>query len=46
MTKKRDEVKNEDKWNVEALFKTPNEWQEAFSAIADNIQIYTIITKI
>ncbi|HRD55282.1 MAG TPA: oligoendopeptidase F [Parachlamydiaceae bacterium] len=40
MTKKRDEVKNEDKWNVEALFKTPNEWQEAFSAIADKKPLF------
>lgn len=40
MIKKREEVKSEDKWNVEALFKTPQAWQEAFLTIANQTPLF------
>lgn len=40
MTKKREEVKSEDKWNVEALFENPKEWEKVFLEIANKEPLF------
>lgn len=36
-TKSRTEVEQEDKWNVEALYQTPKDWQDAFQKFDQSV---------
>ena len=41
MTKKREEVKKEDKWNVEALFATNQDWEKKYNEAKEAIKDIT-----
>ncbi|HOV13243.1 MAG TPA: oligoendopeptidase F, partial [Spirochaetota bacterium] len=39
MSKKRDEIQKEDKWNVEAIFENDTQWDNEYNSLKNDIKI-------